>query len=143
VNTSVHKKKKRDFLSLGLREGCSAEMEQAGKVGMGGEVPRARRRVSRTAVLMAAAVVVLSVCCLTLSDLEAAPVEAVSVAGNDVEGPLNDDTERIIKSAVQKAVSVRIYPLPFLAGATVMEIFLSYYGRRTALMGVSCEDYWT
>lgn len=80
-------------------------MEQAGKVGMGGEVPRARRRVSRTAVLMAAAVVVLSVCCLTLSDLEAAPVEAVSVARNDVVGALNDDTERIIKSAVQKAVS--------------------------------------
>jgi len=111
-------------------------MEQAGKVGMGGEVPRARRRVSRTAVLMAATVVVLSVCCLALSDLAAAPVEAVSVAGNDVEGALNDDTERIIKNAVQKAVSVRIYPLPFLSGATVMEIFLSNYGRRTALMGV-------
>ena len=108
---------------------------------MGGEAQRARRRVSRTAVLMAAAVVVLSVCCLTLFDLEAAPVEAVSVSGNNVEGALNDDTERIIKSAVQKAVSVRIYPLPFLSGATVMEIFLSYYARRTALMGVSCEYY--
>jgi len=66
---------------------------------------------------MAAAVVVLSVCCLTLTlfDLEAAPVEAVSVSGNNVEGALNDDTERIIKSAVQKAVSVRFDPLPSLS----------------------------